>query len=81
MQERLDPADDELPQSSGMSVMLQPLSSTSRVMKFGRWSEIYGIMDPKRHASQRTKASNTGSTLQLAGLCYRYTVRYPISQW
>ncbi len=45
VQERLELAIAELPQSSGMPVMLQPLSSTSRVMKIGLSSEVYDIMD------------------------------------
>jgi Cu/Ag efflux pump CusA len=42
VQERLKLAIAELPQSAGMPVMLQPLSSTSRVMKidFHRRSTI-----------------------------------------
>jgi CzcA family heavy metal efflux pump len=35
----------ELPQSSGMPIMLQPLSSTSRVMKIGISSKVYDMMD------------------------------------
>src|SRR5262249_22800940 len=35
----------ELPQSSGMPVMLQPLSSTSRVMKIGLSSKVYDLLD------------------------------------
>ena len=34
-----------LPQSSGMPIMLQPLSSTSRVMKIGITSKKYDMMD------------------------------------
>ncbi len=39
VQERLNLAIAELPQSAGMPVMLQPLSSTSRVMKIGLSSD------------------------------------------
>jgi len=45
VQERLELAIAELPQSSGMPVMLQPLSSTSRVMKIGLSSKKYDMMD------------------------------------
>jgi CzcA family heavy metal efflux pump len=45
VQERLNNVLDVLPQSSGMPVMLQPLSSTSRVMKIGITSDKYDIMD------------------------------------
>jgi CzcA family heavy metal efflux pump len=45
VQERLELAIAELPQSSGMPVMLQPLSSTSRVMKIGLSSKVHDIMD------------------------------------
>ncbi|MGA6992843.1 MAG: efflux RND transporter permease subunit [Candidatus Deferrimicrobiaceae bacterium] len=45
VQERLKLAIAELPQSSGMPVMLQPLSSTSRVMKIGLSSKVYDMMD------------------------------------
>lgn len=45
VQERLKLAIAELPQSSGMPVMLQPLSSTSRVMKIGLTSKTHDIMD------------------------------------
>ncbi|KWN13693.1 efflux RND transporter permease subunit [Burkholderia ubonensis] len=45
VQERLKLAIAELPQSSGMPVMLQPLSSTSRVMKIGVSSKVYNMMD------------------------------------
>ena len=45
VQERLKLAIAELPQSSGMPVMLQPLSSTSRVMKIGITSTTYDLMD------------------------------------
>jgi CzcA family heavy metal efflux pump len=43
--ERLKLAIAELPRSSGMPVMLQPLSSTSRVMKIGISSKVYDQMD------------------------------------
>jgi len=43
--ERLKLAIAELPRSSGMPVMLQPLSSTSRVMKIGLSSKVYDQMD------------------------------------
>jgi len=43
--ERLKLAIAELPQSAGMPVMLQPLSSTSRVMKIGITSKTYEMMD------------------------------------
>jgi CzcA family heavy metal efflux pump len=43
--ERLKLAIAELPKSSGMPVMLQPLSSTSRVMKIGITSTAHGPMD------------------------------------
>jgi CzcA family heavy metal efflux pump len=43
--ERLKLAIAELPQSAGMPVMLQPLSSTSRVMKIGISSKRYSMMD------------------------------------
>ena len=45
VQERLKLAIAELPQSAGMPVMLQPLSSTSRVMKIGLTSKDYDLMD------------------------------------
>src|SRR2546422_6041295 len=45
VQERLKIAIAELPQSSGMPIMLQPLSSTSRVMKIGLSSKVYDMMD------------------------------------
>lgn len=45
VQERLKLAIAELPQSSGMPIMLQPLSSTSRVMKIGLSSKTYDMMD------------------------------------
>ena len=45
VQELLQIAIAELPQSSGMPVMLQPLSSTSRVMKIGITSDRYDMMD------------------------------------
>src|SRR5258708_4523918 len=43
--ERVKLAIAELPRSSGMPVMLQPLSSTSRVMKIGLSSKVYDMMD------------------------------------
>ncbi len=45
VQERLKLAIAGLPRSSGMPVMLQPLSSTSRVMKIGISSKAYDMMD------------------------------------
>jgi CzcA family heavy metal efflux pump len=45
VQERVKLAIAELPQSAGMPVMLQPLSSTSRVMKIGLTSKTYDMMD------------------------------------
>jgi CzcA family heavy metal efflux pump len=45
VQERIKLAIAELPQSSGMPIMLQPLSSTSRVMKIGLTSKVYDPMD------------------------------------
>jgi CzcA family heavy metal efflux pump len=45
VQELLNIAISELPQSSGMPIMLQPLSSTSRVMKIGISSDVYDMMD------------------------------------
>lgn len=45
VQERLKLAIAELPKSSGMPVILQPLSSTSRVMKIGLSSKVYDQMD------------------------------------
>jgi CzcA family heavy metal efflux pump len=45
VQERLKLAIAELPRSSGMPVMLQPLSSTSRVMKIGISSKVHDMMD------------------------------------
>jgi CzcA family heavy metal efflux pump len=45
VQERLKLAIAELPKSSGMPVMLQPLSSTSRVMKIGLSSKVHNQMD------------------------------------
>lgn len=45
VQERLKLAIAELPKSSGMPVMLQPLSSTSRVMKIGLSSKVHDQMD------------------------------------
>ena len=44
-QERLELTIPELPQSSGIPVMLQPLSSTSRVMKIGLSSKEMDMMD------------------------------------
>jgi len=43
--ERLKLAIAELPKSSGMPVILQPLSSTSRVMKIGISSKVHDMMD------------------------------------
>jgi CzcA family heavy metal efflux pump len=43
--ERMELAIAELPQSSGMPVILQPLSSTSRVMKIGISSKKFDMMD------------------------------------
>ena len=43
--ERLKLAIAELPKSSGMPVILQPLSSTSRVMKIGLSSKVHSQMD------------------------------------
>ncbi|MGH6640632.1 MAG: efflux RND transporter permease subunit [Polaromonas sp.] len=43
--ERLKLAIAELPKSSGMPVILQPLSSTSRVMKIGLSSKVHDQMD------------------------------------
>ena len=45
VQELMNVAIAELPQSSGMPIMLQPLSSTSRVMKIGIKSDKYDMMD------------------------------------
>ena len=45
VQERLKMAIAELPQSSGMPVILQPLSSTSRCMKIGISSKVYDMKD------------------------------------
>lgn len=45
VQERLQLAIAGLPKSSGMPVMLQPLSSTSRIMKIGLSSKVYNMMD------------------------------------
>ena len=45
VQERLKLAIAELPQSSGMPVMLPPLSSTSRVMKIGLSSKVFNMLD------------------------------------
>jgi CzcA family heavy metal efflux pump len=45
VQERVKLAIAELPKSAGMPVMLQPLSSTSRVMKIGISSRAYDMMD------------------------------------
>jgi CzcA family heavy metal efflux pump len=45
VQERVKLAIAELPKSAGMPVMLQPLSSTSRVMKIGISSKTYDMMD------------------------------------
>jgi CzcA family heavy metal efflux pump len=45
VQERVKLAIAELPKSAGMPVMLQPLSSTSRVMKIGISSKAYDMMD------------------------------------
>lgn len=45
VQERLELAIAELPRSSGMPVILQPLSSTSRVMKIGVSSKVHDMMD------------------------------------
>src|SRR6266480_1834172 len=45
VQERVKIAIAELPQSAGMPVMLQPLSSTSRVMKIGLTSKTFDMMD------------------------------------
>ncbi len=43
--ERLKMAIADLPQSAGMPVMLQPLSSTSRVMKIGISSKVHDMME------------------------------------
>jgi CzcA family heavy metal efflux pump len=45
VQEGVKMAIAELPQSSGMPVILQPLSSTSRVMKIGISSKTHDLMD------------------------------------
>ena len=45
VQERMELVIAELPQSSGMPIMLQPLSSTSRVMKIGLTSKELDMMD------------------------------------
>jgi CzcA family heavy metal efflux pump len=45
VQERVNLAIAELPQAAGMPVMLQPLSSTSRVMKIGLSSKTHDLMD------------------------------------
>ncbi|HYG55261.1 MAG TPA: efflux RND transporter permease subunit [Burkholderiales bacterium] len=45
VQERMDLAIAELPQSSGMPIILQPLSATSRVMKIGLTSKVHDMMD------------------------------------
>ncbi len=45
VQELVAAAIADLPQSAGMPVMLQPLSSTSRVMKIGFSSEVHDMMD------------------------------------
>lgn len=45
VQEGVKMAIAELPQSSGMPVILQPLSSTSRVMKIGLSSKTHDMMD------------------------------------
>ncbi len=45
VQELMNVVISELPQSSGMPIMLQPLSSTSRVMKIGISSKKYDMMD------------------------------------
>jgi CzcA family heavy metal efflux pump len=45
VQERLKRGIADLPQSAGMPVMLQPLSSTSRVMKIGISSKVMDMMD------------------------------------
>lgn len=45
VEERLKLAIADLPRSAGMPIMLQPLSSTSRVMKIGVSSDVYDMMD------------------------------------
>ena len=45
VQELLNVAITQLPQTAGLPVMLQPLSSTSRVMKIGISSKKYDMMD------------------------------------
>jgi len=45
VQERLKLAIAELPRSASVPVILQPLSSTSRVMKIGLTSDVYDMMD------------------------------------
>ena len=45
VQERLQAALADLPKSAGMPIMLQPLSSTSRVMKIGLSSKEYDLIE------------------------------------
>ena len=45
VQERLALAIADLPQSAGMPIMLQPLSSTSRVMKIGLTAKDMSLLD------------------------------------
>lgn len=45
VQERIKLAIAELPQSAGLPEILQPLSSTSRVMKIGLTSKVYDLPD------------------------------------
>ena len=45
VQERMKVAIAGLPRSSGMPLILQPLSSTSRVMKIGLSSKVHDMMD------------------------------------
>src|SRR4051812_12140289 len=45
VQERIKLAIAELPQSAGVPEILQPLSSTSRVMKIGLTSKVYDLSD------------------------------------
>src|SRR6266478_1156680 len=45
VQERLQADLSDLPKSAGMPIMLQPLSSTSRVMKIGLSSKEYDLIE------------------------------------
>ena len=82
VQELLDIAIAGLPQSSGMPVMLQPLSSTSRALKIGITSKKYDIMDLSMIAYWTCKRRrNTGplrrpGSLAAGGLIIRHLIAF-----